>query len=227
MPENIITQTVNFRTNGNTADGYLARPVGEGSHPAIIVIQEWWGVDAHIKDVTERFARLGFVAIAPDLYHGQVTAEPDEAKKLAMELQYETAAKEIDGAGEWLLSQPFASGSKFGCVGYCMGGGLVLTTAIRNHNVAGAIVYYGGIPNPADSLSGIEAPVLAFYGDGEADRANELEKVLNEHNKNVEVHIYEGAAHGFFNDSNEGGYDLVAAYDTWPRAVQFFKDNIR
>ena len=107
-----------------------------------------------------------------------------------------------------------------------MGGGLVLTTAIRNHNVAGAIVYYGGLPNPVDSLSGIEAPVLAFYGDGEAGTANELERVLTEHNKSVEVHIYEGAAHGFFNDSNEGGYDLASAYDTWPRAVQFFQANL-
>ena len=226
MPENIITQTVTVRANGNTADGYLARPESSGPHPAVIVIQEWWGVDAHIKDVTERFARLGFVAIAPDLYHGQVTAEPDEAKKLLMELEYETAAKEIDGAAAWLESQEFVNGSRFGWVGYCMGGGLVLTTAIRNHNVAGAIVYYGGLPNPVDSLSGIEAPVLAFYGDGEAGTANELERVLTEHNKSVEVHIYEGAAHGFFNDSNEGGYDLASAYDTWPRAVQFFQTNL-
>ena len=226
MPANIITQTVNFQANGNTADGYLARPDGDGPYPVVIVIQEWWGVDAHIQDVTERFARLGFAAIAPDLYHGQVTAEPDEAKKLLMELEYETAAKEIDGAAAWLLSQAFSSGPKFGCVGYCMGGGLVLTTAIRNHNVAGAIVYYGGLPNPVDSLSDIEAPVLAFFGDDESSRAKELEKVLNEHSKDVEVHIYEGAGHGFFNDSNQHGYDLVSAYDTWPRAVRFLQDNL-
>ena len=226
MPENITAATVSFQVNGNMANGYLAHPTGSGTYPALIVIQEWWGVDAHIEDVTRRFARLGFVAIAPDLYHGQVTSEPDEARKLAMSLEYERAAKEIDGAALWMLDQPYTSGPKFGCVGYCMGGGLVLTTAIRNHNVGGAIVYYGGLPNPTESLEAIQAPVLAFYGDGESDRANQLEKILSDGNKPHEVHIYQGAAHGFFNDTNVKGYNLAAAYDTWPRAIQFLKENL-
>ena len=222
MPESIVTETVSFGTNGDSADGYLAHPDSPGPHPALIVIQEWWGVDAHIKDVTERLARLGFAAIAPDLYHGQVTSEPDEARKMAMAMEYSRAATEIDGAARWLLHQPYAKGPKFGCVGYCMGGGLVLTTAIRNHDVGAAIVYYGGLPNPPEQLQGIEAPVLAFYGDGEAERANQLQQVLTQHNKSIELHIYEGAPHGFFNDSNEGAYNRAAAYDTWPRAVHFF-----
>ena len=117
MPESIVTSRVSFRTNGDTADGYLAHPVSSGPHPALLVIQEWWGVDAHIEDVTERFARLGFAVIAPDLYHGQVTSERDEARKMAMAMEYDQAVKEIDAAATWLLQQPYAQGPNFGCVG--------------------------------------------------------------------------------------------------------------
>lgn len=225
MAKNIVTSTVSFKANGDTADGYLAYPDDGGSYPAVVVIQEWWGVDDHIKDVTERFARLGFAAIAPDLYHGQVTSEPDEARKMAMEMEYDRAAKEIDGAATWLLGQSFSSGSSFGCVGYCMGGGLVLTTSIRNTNVGAAIVYYGGLPNPPENLKDINAPVLAFYGSGEGERANQLNDILTANNKDIELHIYEGAAHGFFNDSGNG-YSLTASYDSWPRAIQFFNNHL-
>ena len=96
-----------------------------------------------------------------------------------MEMEYDRAAKEIDGAATWLLSQSFSNGSSFGCVGYCMGGGLVLTTSIRNNNVGAAIVYYGGLPNPPENLKDINAPVLAFYGSGEGERANQLNDILN------------------------------------------------
>ena len=226
MPETIATSTVSFRANGDTADGYLAYPVSPGPHPALIVIQEWWGVDSHIKDITERLARLGFAAVAPDLYHGQVTSEPDEARKMAMALEYDRAAKEIDGAARWILEQPYARGPKIGCIGYCMGGGLVLTTAIRNQDIGAAIVYYGGLPRPPEQLQAIQAPVLAFYGDGETDRANQLQQLLAQNDKSIELHIYEGAAHGFFNDTNEGGYNLAAASDTWPRAIHFLREHI-
>ena len=225
MAINIVTSTVSFKANGDTADGYLAYPDDGGSYPAVVVIQEWWGVDDHIKDVTERFARLGFAAIAPDLYHGQVTSEPDEARKMAMEMEYDRAAKVIDGAATWLLSQSFSNGSSFGCVGYCMGGGLVLTTSIRNNNVGAAIVYYGGLPNPPENLKDINAPVLAFYGSGEGERANQLNDILTANNKDIELHIYEGAAHGFFNDSGNG-YSLTASYDSWPRAIEFFRSHL-
>jgi len=226
MPEDIVTEVVSFRANGGTADGFLARPASGEPHLAVIVIQEWWGLDSHIKDISERLARLGFAVIAPDLYHGQVTSEPDEARKLAMALEYERAAKEIDGAGRWLLQQPYARGPRFGCIGYCMGGGLVLTTAIRNHDVGAAIVYYGGLPNPHEQLQAIEAPVLAFYGNDEAERARQLQDVLRRHNKSIELHIYQGARHGFFNDSNASGFNLAASYDSWPRAIRFLQNSL-
>ena len=160
MPEAIVTETVNYKTNGETAPGYVARPTSPGPHKPVVVIQEWWGVDAHIMDVTERFARLGFAAIAPDLYHGEVTDEPDDARKLAMGLDQARAAKEIDAAAAWLTSQEGVTG-RVGTVGYCMGGGLSLQTAIRNESIAACVVYYGGLPNPPEALEGMNAPVLA------------------------------------------------------------------
>ena len=226
MPERIVTKAVDFKVNGNSCNGYLAHPDGDGKYPVVVVIQEWWGLDNHIKDITERLARLGFAAIAPDLYHGQVTAEPDEARKLAMALEYETASKEIDAAADWLLAQDMSSGSKFGCIGFCMGGGLVLTTAIRNARIGAAVVYYGGLPNPPENLKGIQSPVLGFFGEDESERATQLEQIISSSDKPVEVHIYEGASHGFYNDSNPRGFNLTASYDAWPRTVRFLSDNL-
>ena len=222
MPESILTEMVDFKSNGDQSTGYLARPTGPGSHPAVVVIQEWWGLDAHIKDLAERFARLGFASIAPDLYHGQVTSEPDEARKLAMSMQRDVAAREIDAAAAWLTQQSFAAGPRFGTVGYCMGGGLSLAAASGNSNVAACVVYYGGTPNPPESAESIQCPVLGFFGKDEAERAGQLQEILNQYNKANEVHVYDGASHGFFNDTS-AGYDKAASYDSWPRVIEFFR----
>ena len=164
VPTEIETQAVNFTINDVPISGYAAYPIKTGPYPPLIVIQEWWGLDAHIQDITERLARVGFAVFAPDLYHGTVTSEPDEALKLAMSLEYDRAATEIDAAGAWLCRQKYASSTHFGIVGYCMGGGLALTTAIRNPAVQACAVYYGALPKPRELLQGISAPVLAFYG---------------------------------------------------------------
>src|SRR6185436_20348387 len=116
-------ERVEFPSNGHTCSGYFAAPES-GQGPAVVVIQEWWGLVPHIEDLVERFAREGFVAVAPDLYHGQKTKSPDDAMKLLMELDVERAGKEIAGAGNYLLSRAECSSSKYGVVGFCMGGAL-------------------------------------------------------------------------------------------------------
>ena len=226
MPDEITTMDITFDVENGLGQGYLAYSTSPGSHPALIVIQEWWGLDSHIRNITERFARLGFSALAPDLYHGQVTTEPNEARKLAMALEYDTSAKEIDGAANWLTKQSHANGPAFGCIGYCMGGGLVLTTSIRNQNTAASVVYYGGLPNPVDTLGQINSPVLAFYGEDEVNRANEMERILTQNNKSIEMHLYKEASHGFFNDSNPSMFDQNASYDSWPRVINFLLNNL-
>ena len=104
VPQDITSKEIEFAVNGKNGSGYVSHPSSPGKYPAVVVIQEWWGLDDHIKNIAERFARIGFSAIAPDLYNGVVTSEPDEARKLAMSLDYQSAAKEIDGAANWLLS---------------------------------------------------------------------------------------------------------------------------
>ena len=143
-----------------------------------------------------------------------------------MALEYDTAAKEIDGAANWLTKQNYANGPHFGCIGYCMGGGLVLTTAIRNRDTAASVVYYGGLPSPVDTLGQISSPVLAFYGQDEVNRANEMEKVLTENSKSIEMHVYKEASHGFFNDSNPNIFDQNASSDSWPRVINFLLKNL-
>ena len=226
MPEEILTEEIVFKADDKNVQGYLARPTQKGQYPALVVIQEWWGLDSHIKNIAERFARLGFCVIAPDLYHGIVTSEPNSARKLAMSLEYAEAAKEIDGAANWLLTQDYTKGSTFGCIGYCMGGGLVLTTAIRNKTVGAAVVFYGGLPNPPEDMINIECPVLALYGEDEQSRAMKIKEVLEIGNRNVETHIYQDASHGFFNDSSTSGYNLNAAYDSWARTTSFLFENL-
>ena len=136
---NIRTESVSFASNGDTANGYLARPAGDGPFPAIVVIQEWWGLDAHIKDLAERFAGEGFVALAPDFYHGQVTTEPDDARKLVMALNGPIALRETGGAIVYLSNLPDVEPKSVGVIGFCAGGRLALAAAATGDERIGAV----------------------------------------------------------------------------------------
>src|SRR4026208_27669 len=157
-------EMVQFASNGRTTDGYLASPQS-GSGPAVVVIQEWWGLVDHIKDVCDRFAAAGFVALAPDLYHGKTTNSPDEAGKLMMALRIDEAEKEISGAVEYLLKHDAVTSKKIGVVGFCMGGALSLYTATKNPNIGASVVFYGGHPNVKPDLANLYAPVLGLYAE--------------------------------------------------------------
>src|SRR5580698_2822421 len=119
-------ELIEFDSNGDKASGYLAVPPS-GQGPGVIVIQEWWGLVPHIKEVADRFAAEGFVALAPDLYHGRQVTEPDEAGKEMMALQMPKATKDMSGAVDELLTR--STGDHVGVVGFCMGGGLALLLA--------------------------------------------------------------------------------------------------
>lgn len=214
-------------TDDETLMGYLAYPVGVETAPAIIVIQEWWGLNDHIKDLARRFADEGFVALAPDLYHGQVATEPDEARKLVMELDNAEAVKEIEQAIAYLQSQDYVSGEKVGVVGYCMGGGLVLQTALASENVGAGIVYYGSPLDPAEAGE-VNAPILTFIGTEDripVDAVQAMHAAFDEAGIENEYHVYEGAEHAFFNETRES-YDEQAAADAWPRTLNWFRENL-
>ena len=227
MAQQIQTSMVDIDSNGSTVPGYLCRPSGDGASPGVIVLQEWWGLEPHIKDIAERYARAGFVAMAPDLYHGNVTAEPDEARKLAMGMDRERAVKEIASSVRYLKAQSYVNG-KVGTVGYCMGGGLSIAAACNVQEVDAAIIYYGGSPS-AEDLAKVTVPVLGLYGGADGgvpvSTATALSEALEKNGTPYDVHIYGGAPHAFFNDTRES-YREEAANDSWERTLTFFQKNL-
>jgi carboxymethylenebutenolidase len=213
---------------GETLTGYLARPTDEGARPAVIVIQEWWGLNDHIRDVTRRFAQEGFVALAPDLYHGVVVSEPDEARKMVMELDMSQAIGEIRHAVDFLQARADVVGPKVGIVGFCMGGRLVLRTARVEPDLGAAVAFYG-TPLAAQEAAEVKAPILGLYGTQDAGNpianVRAMEKALNEAGIENEIYIYEGAQHAFFNDTR-ASYHPEAAADAWKRTLAWFRGHL-
>ena len=214
---------IQFAANGGDAPGYLARPEGDGPFPGIVVIQEWWGLDAHIKDVAERFAAEGYVALSPDLYRGEVATEPDDARRLAMELELDQALIDIQGAVNYLIAQPDVEPKQAGVIGFCMGGRLTMMMSYRGENVGAAVVFYGGGVQPSDDeLRAISAPLLGIYGEADegipVDRIQEWDTKLDEFGKTHEIHIYPDAPHAFFNNERPS-YRATASADAWARTL--------
>jgi len=209
----------------SNAQGYFA---GEG--PAVVVIQEWWGLVPHIEDVVERFAGAGFAAIAPDLYHGKTTKSPDEAQKLLMELDVDRALSEIMGAGAYLLQRPECTSKKYGVVGFCMGGGLAQHAAVNDPNCGAAVSFYGGFKKVVTEWERLEAPLLLIYGEEDkgvpAEKGRELGAKLQKLGKNAEVVTYPNANHAFFNDTRPEVYNPTAAADAWKRTLELFRRSL-
>ncbi len=221
-----MSHRVTFKANGHSTEGYLATPAsGEG--PGVVVLQEWWGLVPHIEDIANRFAAEGFVALAPDLYHGEKATGPDQAGKLMMALDIERAEKDLAGAIDYLRAQPGVSGSTVGTVGFCMGGALSLFAASKNPEVGACVVFYGGHPNVKPDLAALKAPVLGFWArnDGFVTPAvvAELDRQLTALGKRHEFYTYSDADHAFFNDTRPEVHNPTAAKDAWRRTLEFFR----
>jgi len=221
------TQDITFSVNGDTATGYLARPDGDGPFPGVIVIQEWWGLDAHIRSLAERFAGEGFVALAPDLYHGQVASEPDDARKLVMAMNGDMAVAEIRAAMTHLTNMEGVQPKSVGVIGFCMGGRLTLAVASTGDDRVGAAAsfYGGGVQPTPEFVAGIHAPVLAVYGAEDKgippEQYNALAAEMDAQGKTFDMVVYPDAGHAFLNDTRPA-YNATAADDAWVRAVQWF-----
>ena len=217
---------VEFPANGVSGSGYLAQPAGNGTHPGVIVIQEWWGLDGHIRDVAERFAREGFVALAPDLYHGKVASEPDEARKLVMGMSREQALKDLQGAVTYLVGLPEVAPKKLGCIGFCMGGSMALFLAVASPKIAAAAPFYAGMQPPPEQLARIEAELFCAFGADDGgippENVRKFEATLREHGKRAVVRVYDGAPHSFFNDTKDSDR-ADASKDAWEQSLALFR----
>lgn len=223
-------EMIEFESNGGKCAGYLAIPAGDSQAPGVIVLQEWWGLVSHIKDVCDRFAREGFVALAPDLFHGRTTRSPDEAGKLMMALNIAETEKDLRGAIQYLSRHERVAGERVGTVGFCMGGVLSLYAACENEAVGACVVFYGIHPKVKPRLENLNAPVLGLYAGRDEfappEAARELEAKLKDLGKTVEIHIYENCDHAFFNDERPEVYNAEAAADAWQRTLEFFRSNL-
>src|SRR3712207_3819727 len=223
-------QMIEFQSNGGTARGYLSLPEG-GRGPGVVVIQEWWGLVPHIKDVADRFAAAGFVALAPDLYHGDVARSPDEAGKMMMALNIARAEKDLRGAVQYLVTHDATAGDSVATVGFCMGGALSLFGASKNPEQVGAcVVFYGIHPKVEPDFDNLRAPVLGIFAEKDSfvtpDVVRALEDTMRAHGRVIETHIYPGTDHAFFNDARPEVYDAEAAADAWRRTVEFFREHL-
>lgn len=217
-----------FPSNGTTTAGYLATPAsGKGS--GVLVIQEWWGLVQHIKNVCDRFAAEGFTALAPDLYHGRTAHEPDEAGKLFMALNIPQAEKDLRGAAAFLVGH--SSTPRLGVVGFCMGGQLALFAATLNPSIGACVNFYGVHPNVKPDYSKLGGPVLGLFAEKDAfvtpQVAKEVDAAIRKAGKQSEIHIYPGVDHAFFNDERSGIYNRAAAEDAWRRTLTFYRQHLK
>ncbi len=222
---------VEFSSNGKSAVGYLANSLS-GAGPGVIVIQEWWGLVPHIKDVADRLAMEGFTALAPDLYHGQETAEPNEAGKLMMSMDLPRAAQDMSGAVDFLLADEACDSSTVGAIGFCMGGGMVLWLSTIKQQVAACVPFYGVIPWDAvqPDYTDSAAAYLGHYAEEDNPSTNEAarktELLLQEQGKEATFYFYPGTAHGFFNDDRPEVYAPAAADLAWQRTLEFLREHV-
>lgn len=220
------TETVSFAAASGTAEGYLAVPDAPG--PGVLVIQEWWGLVGHIREVAERFAEAGFTALAPDLYHGEKTTSPDEAGKLLMALDVERAERDLRGAAEYLAS--VGTGDRVGVVGFCMGGQLALFAASKSPRIGACADFYGIHPNVHPDYDAIRCPVLGLFAENDgfvnAEAVGKLGESLATAGVTHELHTYPGTDHAFFNDGRPEVYDAAAAGDAWDRVLRLFRANL-
>jgi len=223
---------VTFASNGGTADGYLALPP-TGSGPAVILVQEWWGLVGHITNVADRLAGEGFVVLAPDFFHGAKTTEPDEAMRLLMGLAIEQAAKDVDGAAAYLSALDAVDGPGVGAVGFCMGGSLALWSGTVAENIQATVGFYPAVPwermNPTwPSYAGKSAQIHCSEEDGTsaAPGIKTAVAAIEEAGGEVTTFDYPGTHHAFFNDDRPEVYAPDAAALAWERTVAFLHERL-
>jgi carboxymethylenebutenolidase len=230
-------EMVGYASNGGRSEGYLAVP-GQPNGLAVIVIQEWWGLVGHIRDIADRFATAGYLTLAPDLYHGVQATEPDHAGKLMMGLAMDQAGRDIAAAAAYLAARinettPGAVAA-VGTVGFCMGGSLALWSVTLSEHVKAAIGFYPAIPwermSPTwQNYAGKAAIIHCAEGDGGCDAPGiqQARAAIDAAGGRCQLYDYPGTGHAFFNDERPEVYDRQAAELAWSRSLEFFADRLR
>jgi carboxymethylenebutenolidase len=227
----LISEIIKYQSETGEITGFLAHPKKRGKFPAVIVIHENRGLQPHIKDVTRRMAKEGFLALAPDGLSplgGTPDNDPDKAATMIRELNSEQTTKNFVAAVKYLKTHPLSTG-KVGCTGFCWGGAMTNQVAVNAPDLNAAVPYYGRQPVEAD-VAKIKAPIMAHYAGNDPGidaGIPAFEDALKKYNKEYQIFMYEGASHAFNNDSNPERYNEQAAKLAWSRTVGFFKEKLK
>jgi carboxymethylenebutenolidase len=228
----IRTSNVDLKVNGNGAYAYVAQPDDDAKHPGVVLIQEWWGIEPHIRDLAQKLAAEGFVVAVPDLYHGKIATEPNEAQKMVMMIggNKDKAAREIIGALETVKAMPNVDPKKLGLMGFCVGGMMTFFVASRYADLGAVVPFYpGGYDPTPEEVAKVNAPVLAFYGRRDdsipMEQVDKIEKLYRAAGKDYTAKVYD-AGHAFINPDHGMGNEQAAA-EAWPLAVNFLKEKLK
>jgi carboxymethylenebutenolidase len=220
------TETLNLNTSRGATTAFVARP-DSNADAAVLLIQEWWGINDHIRDLAGRFANEGYLCVAPDLYRGKLARDPDEASQMMHNLAVEDGIETIRVA--MAETKRAYDVGKIGITGFCMGGTFALRAACEIYELAVAAPFYGDIPDE-DVLKQLSVPTLFIAGKRDAwintEKVNQLVEATRKYNLPVEVVTYD-ADHAFFNDTRPEVYDAEAASDAWKRVLDLFKKYLR
>jgi carboxymethylenebutenolidase len=225
------SKEVSFMSNQDTVLGYLSLPKGEGKHPALILVHEWWGLDQWMKDSADMFAKKGYVALCVDLYRGKVTNKPDEAMKLAQSLDQEKANQDVVSAYNYLKTLSRVNVDKIGSIGWCMGGGFSLQSAINIPDLKAAVVCYGRLTSDKTQISKIQSPILGIFGEADKnitpDAVKQFEQALKDQGKNYKIYEYPKSAHAFMNKNNTTVYNKETTKEAWAKINAFLDKNLK
>lgn len=229
----VHASTVYTDSHNVSPQGYLVRPDDDKPYPGIVLIQEWWGLEPHIREVAQRLATEGFVVLVPDLYQGKISTEPDSAGKLMMATveNMERASGEIILALDYLRNNAGVQPKELGLMGFCMGGLLAYKVAERYPYLGAVSPWYGVMYDPTpDDVKKITAPVLGFFAENDGfipvEQARKVVQTFKDAGNDAEFHVYPDAGHAFLNPDH-GDYVEGPAKDAWARAVKFFKDKLK
>jgi carboxymethylenebutenolidase len=224
-----MTTTVRFGAKGGSdIGGEIAEPSGTEKAPALVLIQEYWGINGHVKALADRLASQGFLVVAPDLYHGKIAKDAAEAGQLMTALDTAAAMTEIAAAVAYLKEHPRGNG-KVGVIGFCMGGALAFAAACHVEGLSAVVPFYGTPPSDKVDYTKVSAPILAHFAKDDqwatVAKAEAIKKELETHGKAMQLEVYD-AGHAFVNDTRPDAYDEKSAKLAWQRSIDFLKKNL-
>ena len=231
----ILTHNVQYKGKTTSISGYLARPVKAGRYPALIVIHENQGLSSYIQDVVRRFAKQGFVALAPDYLSRMggtrlVNPKNQGLSNIREIAPWQNVTEDTEAGFAYLSVLSDVRGDQRALVGFCWGGEMTFAAATQIPTLKAAVVYYGRSPNPLDMVKNIRAPIMAHYGEKDAGVNKGIQETvatMKKYNKRFEHKIYAGAQHAFSNDTNPKRYDAAASKEAWERTQDFLKKHLK